>query len=139
MKKILTILMLAIALMACGVSADAKTSTKKKAATRAASSIKFSQFDDGYPDVGGHVYTGTIGPGYKITVTFGDYTGSNSEVLVKVTYRGEWAEELNNWYYEGDGVIMFYLDGGTPCYFEIRNGGKELYNEESGSVLKAIK
>lgn len=136
MKKVTTILMLVVALLVGGMTAEAKTSSKKK--TSSSSSIKFEQLSDGYADIGGHTYSGNL-QGVKMTVKFGPYTGSNSEVLIKATYRGQTEQELNNWYYEGNGVIMFYMGGGTPCYYEIRNGGKELYNSEANFTLKVTK
>lgn len=135
MKKIVAIIMMAFAIIAGGATADAKTTKKKSTAS---SSVKFEMLSDGYPNIGGHTYTGNL-QGYKMTVTFGPYTGTNSEVYIKISYKGQWEEELNNWYYEGDGVIMFYMDAGVPVYCEIRNGGKELYNEEANFTLKAIK
>ena len=134
MKRLVAIVMLAIAVVAGGFTLEAKT-TKKSSSS---SSLKFDKFYDGYASVEGHTYTASV-QGYKLTVTFGPSYGSNGEVYIKVTYRGQWEEEINNWYYEGDGIIMFYMDGGTPIYCEIRNGGKELYNEEGNITLKAIK
>ena len=140
MKKIISILILAVAVMIGGVSADAKAPAKKKSSS-SSSSIKFGQLYDGYPDIGGHTYTATLN-GVKFTVQFGPYSSSNGIVRIKASYRGEWEEEVNNWYYEGDGVIMFYMNGGTPCYYEIRNGGRELYSPEigpNGLTLKVTK
>lgn len=137
MKKLITICLLVITLLVGGMTADAKTS-KKKSSSSASSSVKFGQLYDGYPDIGGHTYTGTL-QGYKLTVKFGPYSSSNGIVDIKVSYKGQWEEEINNWYYEGGGVIMFYMDGGVPCYYEIRNGGKELYNEDANLTLKVTK
>ena len=135
MKKIVTVLMLVVALLAGGATAEAKTTKKKSSAS---SSVKFEQLYDGYADVGGHTYTGTI-QGFKLTVRFGPYSPSNGIVYIKVSHKGQWEEEINNWYYEGDGTIMFYMDGGVPCYFEIRNDGKELYNQDGNYTLRVTK
>ena len=137
MKRIITVLMLVAALLAGGASAEAKTA-KKKSSSSASSSVKFGQLYDGYADIGGHTYSGTL-QGIKLTVSFGPYSPSNGTVRIKASYNGQWEEEINNWYYEGDGIVMFYMDGGSPCYYEIRNGGKELYNEEANFTLKVTK
>ena len=135
MKKVIAIVMLAVAVMIGGAAADAKSSSKKSSSS-SSSSIKFGTMYDGYPDIGGHTYTASVG-GAKLTVKFGPYTGSNSEVYMKASKGGYYEEEINNWYYEGNGVIMFYMDGGNPCYFEITNGGKVLEGDYYN--LKAIK
>lgn len=138
MKRIVTILMLAVAIIVgCG-SVDAKTT--KKSGSKTSSSIKFSEMYDGYPDIGGHTYSGSI-QGLKVTLKFEPLQpGSpNGFYTIRASYRGQWEEEINNWYYEGDGDIMVYMDGGTPVYFQIRNGGKELYNEDANYTLKATK
>ena len=135
MKKAIALLMLAMAILIGGVSADAKT-TKKKSKSTTSSSIKFGTLPDGYPDIGGHTYTTTL-QGAKFEVKFGPYTGSNSTVYLKATYRGQTEEEINNWYYEGGGIIMFYMNVGDPAYFQITNGGKELRGEYY--TLKAIR
>ena len=137
MKRILTILMLVVTLLAAGATAEAKT-TKKKSSSSAASSVKFGQLYDGYPDVGGHTYTGTF-QGIKLTVRFGPYSPYNGTVYIKASYKGEWEEEINNWYYEGDGIVMFYINGGSPFYCEIGNDGKTLYNAEMDLTLKVTK
>lgn len=136
MKRIVTILMLAVAILVGGASVEAKT-TKKSG--KSSSSIKFTEMYDGYPNIGGHTYTGTL-QGMKATLKFDPITGgSNGFYSIRASYKGQWEEEINNWYYEGNGTIMLYMDGGTPVYFEIRNGGKELYNSEANWVLKATK
>lgn len=135
MKKTFTILMLLMAILVGSLDLEAKT-TKKRAASSPA--VKFKTLYDGYPDVGGHTYTTNI-QGYKMTVQFGPYSSSNGFVEITVSYKGQWEKEQNNWYYEGDGIVMFYMDGGVPCYFEIRNGGKELYNEEGNVTLRLVK
>lgn len=135
MKKVIAIMMLALAVLIGGVSAEAKTPTKKKSKSTT-SAIKFGTMYDGYPDVGGHTYTTTL-QGAKFQVRFGPYTGSNSVVYLKATYRGHTEEEINNWYYEGNGIIMFYMNAGEPVYFQITNGGKELQGEYY--TLKAIR
>lgn len=137
MKKIVTVLMLVVALLAGGVTTEAKTA-KKKSSSSASSSIKFGQLYDGYADIGGHTYTGTL-QGMKLTVRFGPYSSSNGIVYIKASYKGQSEEEINNWYYEGDGVIMFYMNVGTPCYYEIRNDGKELYNKDANFTLRVTK
>ena len=70
---------------------------------------------------------------------FGLYSPANGTVYLKVSYKGQSEDEINNWYYEGDGIIMFYMNGGVPCYYEIRNNGKELYNDEADFTLKITK
>ena len=137
MKRIITVLMLVAALLAGGASAEAKTA-KKKSSSSASSSVKFGQLYDGYADIGGHTYTGTL-QGVKLTVRFGPYSPANGTVYLKASYKGQSEEEINNWYYEGDGIIMFYMNGGVPCYYEIRNNGKELYNDEADFTLKITK
>lgn len=138
MKKVTLILMIMFSLIAGGISTEAKT-TKKKASSSAASTVKFKETYDGYADVGGHTYSGKI-EGYTLTVKFSPLNGSpNGEVDIKMTYKGNWEREINNWYYEGGGVIMFYMNGGADCYFQIKNGGKELVNPQSGLTLKLVK
>ena len=129
--------MLVMAILVGGISADAKT-TRKKSSGTAASSIKFEKLYDGYADVGGHTYVGTL-QGFKVTMKFGPYSPYNGFFSIRVSKNGQWEEEENNWYYEGDGIIMLYMDGGTPCYFEIRDGGKTLYNEAADWTLKVTK
>ena len=137
MKNVIAVCLLLISILAGGMTLDAKT-TKKKSSSSTSSSVKFGQLYDGYADIGGHTYTGNL-QGIKLTVRFGPYSPSNGTVYIKASYKGQWEEEVNNWYYEGDGIIMFYMDGGTPCYYEIRNGGKELYNEEANFTLRVTK
>lgn len=135
MKKVFTLMVLLMAALIGAGTIDAKTTKKKSSSS---SSVSFGEFYDGYPNINGHTYSGTI-QGYKLTVAFSDFNGRMGEVDIKASYRGQWERELNNWYYEGDGIIMFYMDGGNPVYFEVTNGGKSLYNEESGISLKLVK
>ena len=138
MKKLVAILLLFMTIMSFGFTVNAKT-TSKKAGSSTSSSIKFGQMPDGYPDIGGHTYSGTL-QGIKLTVKFEPLNGGNmGYVYIKATYRGQTEEEYNCWYYEGGGEIMFYMDGGADCYYQIRNGGKELYNREANFTMKAIK
>lgn len=138
MKKITLIFVLLLSFLAGGVSLEAKTS-KKKTSSSSTSAVKFEQTYDGYADIGGHSYRGTL-EGRTLTAKFSPLNGSTNGVVdVKVTYKGRSEREINNWYYEGGGVIMFYLDGGTECYFQIKNDGKELYNPGSGFTLKLVK
>lgn len=137
MKKLVAILMLCMAILGTGLSADAKTASKKSGSS-ANSGIKFGQMYDGYPNIGGHTYSGTL-QGIKMTVKFEPLNGDMGYVHIKATYRGQSEEEYNCWYYEGRGEIMFYMDGGSECYYQIRDGGKELYNSEANFTLKAIK
>ena len=137
MKKIFSILMLITVLLVGGMTSEAKTSKSSKKSSSSAS-VTFTTMPDGYPNIGGHTYSGNL-EGVKFKVYFEPLSGPSGVVDVKVSYKGNWEEEINNWYYEGDGEIMFYLDGGTPCYFQIRNGGKELYNEMANFTLKVIK
>lgn len=110
MKKIITIFMLVMAIIVGSATADAKT-TKKRAASSPA--VKFETLYDGYPDVGGHIYT-TSFDGIKMTVKFGPYSPSNGFVEITASYKGQWEKEQNNWYYEGDGIVMFYMGGVFP-------------------------
>lgn len=127
--------MLIVALVAGGITADAK---KSKSKSSSGASVKFGTFYDGYPDIGGHTYTGSM-QGVKFTVKFHPYTGTNSVVDIKASKGGYWEEEINNWYYKGNGMIMFYLNGGEPCYYEIRNDGRELYSPQLNFTLKVTK
>lgn len=136
MKRLITILTLVAVILVGGVSLEAKKTTKKKASTT--SSIKFSTFSDGYPSVAGHTYSGTM-MGVKFTVKFGPYNGSEGVVTLRATRGSEWEEEVNNWYYKGNGIIMFYMNGGSPCYYQIEKGGREIYNDVMNLTLKAIK
>lgn len=135
MKKVFAILILSVVVLTGALTAEAKTPTKKKSTTTT-TAIKFGTMYDGYADVGGHTYVTTI-QGVKFTVKFGPYTGSNSEIHIKATYGGQTEQEINNWYYEGDGEIMFYMNVGDPVYLKITNGGRELKGEHF--TLKAIR
>lgn len=137
MKKITLIFVLLLSIIAGGVSLEAKT-TKKKTSSSSTSSVKFGKTYDGYADIGGHSYRGSL-EGRTLTVKFAPLNGSpNGVVDIKFTYKGQSEREINNWYYEGDGIIMFYVDGGTECYFQIINDGKELTNPHSGLTLKVV-
>lgn len=137
MKKFAFILVLIASIIGGGMTLEAKT-TKKKAATSSSAAASFSKTSDGYADVGGHTYSGTI-EGRKITLKFSPLNGSpNGQVDIRASYRGASEREINNWYYEGRGIIMLYI-GATECYFQIRNNGKELYNTAGGYILKLVK
>lgn len=138
MKRFTLIIMLLLSIIAGGASLEAKT-TKKKSSSKVATTAKFGQTYDGYADIGGHTYRGSADGG-TLTLKFSPLNGSpNGMVDIKASYRGQTEREINNWYYEGNGLIMFYMSGGTECYFKIRNDGKELYNSTSGFVLKLVK
>ena len=130
--------MLVFSLLAGGVaSLDAKT-PKKRSSSSSNSTVKFGQMYDGYADIGGHTYRGTL-EGRTMTMKFSPLNGSpNGAVDIKITYKGRTEREINNWYYEGGGVIMFYVDGGIECYLQIKDGGKVLDNPHSGLTLKLV-
>lgn len=136
MRRIIAVLMLVAIIFSVCATADAKITKKRSSST--SSSVKFEQLYDGYADVGGHTYTGTL-QGYKLTLSFGPYSSSNGIVDIKVSHKGQWEEEINNWYYEGNGIIMLYMNGGMPFYYEIRADGKELYNKEANLTLRVTK
>ena len=89
---------------------------------------------DGYADITGHTYTATL-QSVKMKITF--HPDGIAEMTA--TLGRQYETEINSWYYEGDGEIMFYMDGGTPIYLKIQNNGKNLYNEEANATFKLVK
>ena len=138
MKHLITLLILIVGMTAFGTGAEAQARTKKKKATTSAS-INFDTTRDGYADIGGPTYQATI-QGVKMTLTFEPYNGTNGVVHIKFSGHGTTEEELNNWYYLGGGRIMCYMGlDNQEIYYEIRNGGKELYNDVGNLTFKAIR
>ena len=108
MKKVITTCLLAVALLAGGITMDAKT-TKKKAK---ASSSAVSKNAYGYPNPQGHTYKAVVN-GNTITVKF---NGSSSGTIT--TSDGHSAPY--GWYQEKDCIMM------GNFIFMISADGKEL-------------
>ena len=144
MKRLISICMLA-ALILCGVSADAKTSSKKstaKKSTSAAAASVTAKFADGYPDISGHTYS-MVDNGITIKVTF----KSNGDANVNLSDKRHSENRAFEWEYFGDGIVeLAAVDGSTGMYVFIADNGKKLYYvDEYGDVdysnppLKLIK
>ena len=132
MKKTITIMMLAIALIAgCGAM-EAKTTKKsssKKSTTAAAITEKFM---DGYPNVIGHTYTKTE-EGIKITVSF-----KNSREATLTLSKGKLSESHTvGWEYLGDGVLTVSSpDNSDEIVLFIGDSGRKLHMvDDYGDVV----
>ena len=124
MKKIIVIMMLAVAMLAGSASAEAKTTKKSSKSKTSQSAAGISaKFDDGYPNIIGHTYSKTE-EGIKMTLSF-----KNADEAVLTLSKGKLKEDnLVAWEYYGDGLLVVYSIDQTdviPLY--IGDNGKKLY------------
>ena len=131
MKRLLTALMLVVALLAGGATADAKTTKKKSTSTSASSAVKIQTDSEGNPIIWGHTYTGR-GKGMSIKLMFVSPEQVN---MIFSDGRSESYFEAY-WYQDGD---LIYISGEEDEPFQITNGGKTLYDVVNRVTLKAIK
>ena len=129
MKKAITICLLAVTLLAGGITMDAKTTKKKaKSTTQSTKSITVPKNAYGYPNPLGHTYK-LVNNGFTFIIAF----DSPYSVTFDVKYGRDRKIESYGWSQEGD--IIYISDD----YFRISSDGRQLTEVPTGQVLKIIK
>lgn len=132
MKKKLTILMMAIALIAGSFCMDAKTTRKSSSKKATPAATVTGKFQDGYPNVTGHTYTKTE-EGVKMVVSF-----KNGNEATLTLSQGKVSESYDvYWEYLGDGFVFLNSPDGTQeIVMFISDSGKSLYLvDDYGDVM----
>ena len=133
MKKIITVCMLAMAVLFGGMSADAKTT--KKSSTKKSSSAPAgitARFVDGYPDITGHT-SKMVDQGITLKVIF----KNNGDAAVNLSDKRHSENLAFECEYLGEGLVeLVAVDGSTGMYIFIEDNGKNLYPvDDYGDVI----
>ena len=126
MKKVITILLLSVAIMAGMATADAKTT--KKGSKSTASNIVVNKNEYGYANPLGHTYK-LVNNGFTFVLSFEDpYT-----VVFDVKHGSD--RKIESWGWEQKGDIIYIYDDA----FRISEDGKTLTELGANLVLKIVK
>lgn len=132
MRKTISLIILAFAIIAGGLSMDAKTTKKKSSSKTAKSSVAITDtFFDGYPYIVGHSYS-KVEEGVKMVFKF------EVDELELTLSQGKLTETLPlDWGYEGDGYLWIEpLDGNGNLVLYIGDNGQKLYMVDSyGNIM----
>ena len=134
MKKVVSILMLAIAMMALSIPMEAKTTSKKSSKSSHSSLPPITAtFRDGFPNIIGHSYTKTEG-GVKMVLTF-----LNEDEASLNLSRGSKSETvIVEWEYIGDGYLLVdSYDGSQAIELYIDDKGRKLYMVTDEGIMRS--
>ena len=129
MKRVLTVILLALTILVGGTVAEAKTPKKKaKSTSQSTKAITVNNNEYGYPDPLGHTYK-VVNNGFTFIIAF----DSPYSATFDVKYGRDRKIEAYGWSQEGDIIYM------SDTYFHISPDGKQLTDVPSSLVLKIIK
>ena len=128
MKKIVSISVLAVALLFGGFSTEAKTTKKSTKAKTTQTSKSVAKNAYGYADPSGHTYQGT-NQGIKITITINKRVNGVSSATISTSDGGS---ASYGWYQSENNLSLGSL------HFRISDDGKMLI-AENGVEYKLIK
>lgn len=136
MKKLISLAIILLALMSFYAPSYAKKSPNDKT-----DSHGLVQLDDGYYDVGGHMYEGYNSSGSSFTIAFKKsglaYIRSTKNEFMPDSHKGSIAK----WTYEGNGMVSLDIENQMPIYLTLTKDGKKITFHESYQpmTLKLIK